>query len=139
MEHIVIRLKDGTDVMGILLNERDKGVDLGGACIIRYSMRETGYPAILLLKYCSVTRGFNVYFQREDIMQVFYDPVPTLIEYYDRTIKKIEKNYSNAYDGGSLDSLFDYDREYETVEELQKDEEIILAMAEKFSSNTTIQ
>jgi len=28
MQHVVIRLKDGTDVIGILLNERERGIDL---------------------------------------------------------------------------------------------------------------
>jgi len=143
MQHVVIRLKDGTDVIGILLNEREKGIDLSDACILRYGFKDTaGYPSIMLMKYCAVSRSFDVYFKREDISHTFYDPVPTLVNYFEKTIVKIKENYSRAFDkqdNSMMDALIDYDYDYDTVEEMQEQEELILAMAEKFSSNTTIQ
>ena len=126
MEYVVVRLRNNIDVIGSLKGQNDRGVDLKDACVIHYDVQESGYPTILLYKYCQVNLDFDVHFPRDFVANVFSDPIPTLVEYYERTIKRIHRNYKKAFDESEIDDLENRD-------------DIMLAMSELYSANTTLQ
>lgn len=134
-EYTILRLKNGVDVIGVLKGENDKGIDLSDACVIHYDVGETGYPSILLYKYCQVSREFDVFFTRDSILNVFRDPIPTIVEYYQRSIIKIRSKYTRAFETKEHE---EYD-EPSTIDELMDQQDLLTAMAELYSANTTIQ
>jgi hypothetical protein len=135
-QYVVIRMSYGPDVVGVLVSEDSEGILLDDVMTIRYDYTQDGYPTMFLMKYCAVDLSFDAFFKHKDIVNVFRDPVPTLIEYYDKTISKVRRNYSKRFnpDENKYASFFD-DQE----DSLRDQEEIVLAMAEMFTSNTTIQ
>jgi hypothetical protein len=125
--HVMIRLKEGTDVIGILLFEGESMIDIGDACIVRYMIGLDGIPSIALLKYCSLTSGFNVNFKRDDVLHVFYDPLDT--------ITRIKSNYV-----GDVAKANDISSFFENLEPSKEDDdELIDTLDAMHSSNTTIQ
>lgn len=134
-EYTILRLKNGIDVIGVLKGENDKGVDLSDACVICYGVGESGYPSILLHKYCQVSRDFDVFFSRETILNIFRDPIPAIVEYYQRSIIKMRERYTREYETVEYD---EYD-DPSTVDELMDQQDMLTAMAELYSANTTIQ
>lgn len=133
--HVMIRLKEGTDVIGILLFEGESMIDIGDACIVRYMIGLDGIPSIALLKYCSLTSGFNVNFKRDDVLHVFYDPLDTVITHYKKTITRIKNNYV-----GDVAKANDISSFFENLEPSKEDDdELIDTLDAMHSSNTTIQ
>lgn len=140
---VIVKLQFGEEVIGELIGEEDNGVILDNACLISYRANASnGYPSLMLTKYCLVSRSFEVFFQEKDICQVFYDPIPTLVQHFERTIPKIRKNYFDHFENGVEYKT----KEPSTIEELFEEEgtrsekeEMIAAIAELFSANTTIQ
>lgn len=130
MEVVIVRMTDGPDVIGKVMNETDRGIHLDDACLIQYSRSKEGYPSVFLTKYCIANLSFDAFFQRKDICQIFRDPVPTLIDQHQRSINRLRKNYDIAFKEEEESSL-NFDDEDE-------DNELWDAMTELFSSNNSI-
>lgn len=134
MQHVIVRLRNNIDVIGLLKGQNDRGIDLEDACVIHYEIEESGYPRIFLYKYCQVSLQFDVHFPKDFVANVFFDPIPSIVEHYERSVKRIKRNYKRSFE------IADYtSEEPESVEELSEQEDMLIAMAELYSSNTTIQ
>ena len=138
MEVVIVRMTDGPDVIGRVMNETDRGIHLDDVCLIQYTRSEQGYPSVFLTKYCMANLSFDAFFQRKDICQIFRDPVPTLMEQHERSINRLRKNYAKAFE--TVDEIeeqqfeiSDYEKDYDDMAD-----EIFLAMTELFSSNNSI-
>jgi len=132
--YVMIRLKDGNDVIGTLLCESETIIDIGDACIVRYMIDLDGRPTIALLKYCALTAGFDVYFNKDEVLHVFYDPLDTVITYYQKTITRIKSNYvEDVAKANDISSFF------ENLEPDKKDNAEFDTLDAIHSSNTTIQ
>lgn len=122
----VLRLINGDEVIGNLMGENDKGIDLDNTLLIKYRIDDKGYPTIYFTKYCLLNKEFQVFFKRDTIMNVFRDPTPEVCQYYSNSLNKIKRAMFN-----------DYGEEKPEAEDF--DAETLLAIFERLSSNTTIQ
>jgi len=134
MHHVIVRLRNGHDIMGILKNENDKGVDIGDACVVRYHMSRDGSPAIALIKYCTLSKSFDVWFKRDMIAQIFYDPIDELVSYYNKNLRLLKSSYERQVNHIPES----YHIEQDDIES-SDEQEILLAMEELYYSNTVIQ
>jgi len=136
MKYAMVRLKDGTDIIGEILEITERGIDIGGACIIRYSLNEDRRPTVALMKYCALVAEFNVFFSNENVLHIFNDPLPNVVEYYEKVIEKIKADYLAAFENkGKTSNVFSL---FDDVGS-EKDDDSFLALLEMYSSNTTIQ
>jgi len=94
MEYIIVKTKDNQDIMGIKLNENDRVIEIEDALIINHYYDARGYPIVYLSKYCLYNISFNISIAKSNIMQIFYDPLNSVIDHYESSIKRVKKNYN---------------------------------------------
>jgi len=90
--YVIIRLRDGSDVIGIMSILDENSIMLSGALSVRFGVRETG-PAMYLEKYSLFNESFDVAFLNKNIDHVFRDPLPAIIEFYNKHLIKMKKRY----------------------------------------------
>lgn len=128
-EPVMFRLISGDDVMGIKGEQDGDSVCLHNACAVRYLMTESGSPSVYLYKYCFVSQSFDATFRRNDILNEFSDLVPSLVDYYQNIVHKMRKTYGTS---------FTVPEEVED-DDGEENKEVLEAMFELYSANTTIQ
>lgn len=129
-EIYVLKLVSGDEVIGEVVGENDKGIDLNDALMVKYRLDEKGYPTLYFTKYCLLDREFQVFFKRDTILNIFRYPTQDVCNYYQSSLNKIKKAMSVDYE-------YEPSKKESTIDEY--DEDTLLAMFERLSSNTTIQ
>ncbi len=113
-DYVIIYLINGEEVVGKVLRETDKGIDLADALMINVSMIDDGPPVFYFGKYCSYVSSFDIYLKKEHIMNIFRDPLHPLIDHYERTLNKFKQISENFL---TKENIIDDDEVYSAVDE----------------------
>jgi len=92
-EVILIRIKyGGLYVMGKVMNENDRIIDLQDACFLIHRPGQVG-AEIFFSKYCPYTKSFDVAFKKDHISQIFRDPLDGIVDFYHDQLIQIKDSY----------------------------------------------
>lgn len=91
--HVIIKLKNGEEVMGKMSITAEDSILLEGALIIRYGYNDQGVSSMYFEKYSLFTAGFDVTFMNRSIDHVFRDPLKFTIHYYEKTLNNMQQRY----------------------------------------------
>jgi hypothetical protein len=140
---VIVRLKDGAEVAGIIDEETEASFTLKDAMLISYKYDYVhNKPVVYLSRFSPFTKSHDVHFNISDITHIFRDLVPQFTKYYETTIKrtvrlkKEDVNLDSEYDGEDLDkntsevskAMIDYEEE----------QEVLAAYEYMLNSNTSI-
>ena len=128
--HVLLRIRNGSEVMGKLVVEEENTVTLIGALTIKYIQSEDGVPQMYFSKYCLFNKSMDVVFPMDCILHIFKDPVPSLIDYYEEQLEVIQATLEKKIEIMKK-------RQQDTTD-WQKQEEILYAMIEKEMSDTEV-
>lgn len=97
-DHIVLlRLTDGTDVIGTQISSGRKDIQLDNALeIVRGQVVGSGDPFLYFSKYSPYSKEFDVLIPRDQIISISEEPLESLIEYYDWFLNKIKKYWKKT-------------------------------------------
>lgn len=128
--HVLLRMRNGNEVMGKLVVEEENTVTLLGALTIKYMHSEDGIPQMFFSKYCLFNKSMDVVFPTDVILHIFKDPIPSLIDYYEEQLEVIQ---------ATLEKKIEVMRKkQQDISDWQKQEEILYAMIEKEMSDTEV-
>lgn len=91
MKYSIVKLRTNEFVMGEIANETEKGIDMKDALTINYKFDEQGYPVLYFSKYSLFTRSYDIFLSRQDVMNIFRDPITSIVEYYELNIKRVKE------------------------------------------------
>lgn len=91
--HVIIKLKNGEEVMGKMSITAEDSILLEGALIIRHGYNDQGISSMYFEKYSLFTAGFDVTFMNRSIDHVFRDPLKFTIHYYEKTLNNMQQRY----------------------------------------------
>ena len=91
--HVIIKLKNGEEVMGKMSITAEDSILLEGALIIRHGYNDQGVSSMYFEKYSLFTAGFDVTFMNRSIDHVFRDPLKFTIHYYEKTLNNMQQRY----------------------------------------------
>ena len=91
--HVIIKLKNGEEVMGKMSITAEDSILLEGALIIRYGYNEEGVSSMYFEKYSLFTASFDVTFMNRSIDHVFRDPLKFTVHYYEKTLNNMQQRY----------------------------------------------
>jgi len=99
MNIVVIHLADGNEIVGKILSENDRGIDLVDVMLIRYGLNDSGNYVFYFNKYCPYDKSYNVYFKKESIITIHRDVLRFVITNYEKSVEKMKKlNYDIIMD-----------------------------------------
>lgn len=90
MKYSILKLRTNEYVIGEIIKESEKGIDMKDVLSINYRYDEQGYPVLYFAKYSLFTNSYDVFFSRQDIMHVFRDPVLSIVKYYEMNVERIQ-------------------------------------------------
>jgi len=90
--YVVLKLKSGDNIVGSLAVTEENSVDIKGALLVHFNF-DNDYPAMFFSKYCLFNLSFDVTFQKNDIANIFDDPLPSMIEFYKEQLANLKENY----------------------------------------------
>ena len=91
--HVIIKFKNGEEVMGKMSITAEDSILLEGALIIRHGYNDQGVSSMYFEKYSLFTAGFDVTFMNRSIDHVFRDPLKFTIHYYEKTLNNMQQRY----------------------------------------------
>ena len=94
LEVVLLRIKfGGLYVMGKVMNENDRIIDLEDACILVHRPSVQGTPEIFFSKYCPYTKSFDVGFKKDSLSQIFRDPLDGIVDFYFDQLDNMKDSY----------------------------------------------
>lgn len=120
MEHIILKLVDGTEVIGRVIEVQDDTIKIDNPMTINYSIHGRSYSAVLG-KYAYFTDQEIFEFKKSFIVQALH-PREDFTEYYEEVVNE------------SVVILSDKDTRSEDTEE---DDEMYRAMIERFGTSNS--
>jgi len=94
---ILLRLTDGTDVIGKQISSKRDGVQLENALeIIKGQLMGSGDPFLYFSKYFPYTKDFDVFIPKHHIVSISEEPLNNLMKYYDWFLNKIKKHWEKT-------------------------------------------
>ena len=120
MKHVILKLKDGSDIIGKSTMVEDSGIFVDDALVLNYGYSDHhGGSVIYMTKYSKFTTKYGVHFPNSQITFISNDIIPSLITFYEIALKRVKKSWVS-----SMEEEFKMAAEYATSEkEKQSPEE----------------
>lgn len=100
-DFVVLKLSDGSDIVGKLYEEKSGGVVVEDALELKLSYDEYDDKSTLhFVKYSMYTKEFDVFFPNSKISFISKAPLDNLVKYYNVSLKDIKKYWVNHMEKG---------------------------------------
>lgn len=114
----MLLLTNGDEVFGEILNENERGVDVGNALVAQYTMANN-VPTILFRKFCTYSNNFDVFFKREHIVATFKDIREDVIKSYQLTMELYNTESVSPF--SNTDELIGFEPDFDTDDDYDLD------------------
>jgi len=114
----MLLLTNGDEVFGEILNENERGVDMGNALVAQYTMAND-VPTILFRKFCTYSNNFDVFFKREHIVATFKDIREDVIKSYQLTMELYNTESISPF--SNTDELIGFEPDFDTDDDCDLD------------------
>jgi hypothetical protein len=96
---VVMHLQDGNEIIGKLLSENDRGIDLADVMLIRYGLNNSGNYVFYFNKYCPYDKSYNAFFKKDVITTIHRDVINFVKLHYENSAEKMKQiNYDSILD-----------------------------------------
>jgi len=87
----IVKLLNGTEVIGNIVSESDKELVVNHALQVNYRIRQdTGFPMVSLHKYIPFAGEDNITFSKQQVLNKV-KPLPGMIKYYSQVLESIQE------------------------------------------------
>lgn len=94
--HVLIKLKNGDTVMGKYLpqyQDKPNFLLLQDALYVYHGIDENDVASVFFEKFCCFNKGFDINLRKDNIMQMFNDPLPYIVDYYNEYVNVLKSKY----------------------------------------------
>jgi hypothetical protein len=100
-DFVVLKLSDGSDIVGKLYEEKSGGIVVQDALELKLSYDEYDDKNTLhFIKYSMYTKEFDVFFPNSKISFISKAPLDSLVKYYNISLKDIKKYWVKHMEKG---------------------------------------
>ena len=94
---VLIRLVDGTDIIGKQMSSTRKDIQLDNALeIIKAQVIGSNDPFLYFSKYSTYSKEFDVVIPRHQIISISEEPLDNLMKYYNWFLERIKKYWNKT-------------------------------------------
>lgn len=93
MSIVIVKTITENTIIGNLSIVDEYSIELKDAAVIHMSYTDDGMPALYFTKYCVYTESFDIVLSKDHIMHIFYDPLKSVVEYYQEQVESFKNGY----------------------------------------------
>jgi len=100
---VIMKLKNGEEIVGCVLEENDEMIILQDALKINYMYQDTTVPGIYLTKYFIYLDSWDAEFNMNEVSQIFREFKPQFVSFHRTYAIGLKKRMSAVFDDEKSD------------------------------------